>query len=149
MTNKPEKVSLVYKQNSQLNKIAQRAQKLNHLNYILQQVMPPQFSAHCLLANINNETIIIHTDNASYASLLRFQASTLCKAVSEHTPQKVTKLDVKVKPSFQAIQPLQASLISISLPSNAADSLSQTADSLDDGPLKISLQKLAKRYKKS
>lgn len=147
MTNKPEKVSLVCKQNSQLNNIAQRAQKLNHLNFILQQVMPPQFSAHCQLANINNQTIIIHTDNASYASLLRFQATTLCKVISEHTSQNVTKLEVKVKPSFQAIQPNNAN--PISLPTNAATSLSQTADSLDDGPLKTSLQKLAQRCTKS
>lgn len=147
MTNKLEKVSFVYRQNSQLYKIAQRAKELNHLNYILQQVMPPQFSAHCFLANINNESITIYTDNASYASLLRFQAGTLCKAISEHTSQTVTKLEVKVKPSFQAIQPTHAA--HISLPSNAADSLNQTADSLDDGPLKIALHKLAQRYIKS
>lgn len=146
MTNKPEKVSLVCKQNSQLYNIAQRAQKLNHLNFILQQVMPPQFSAHCLLANTNNQTIIIHTDNASYASLLRFQASTLCKAISEHTSQQMTKLEVKVQPSFQAIQPHHAN--PISLPSNAAAALTETADSLDDGPLKMSLQKLALRCNK-
>lgn len=147
MTNKPEKVSLVCKQNSQLHNIAQRAQKLNHLNFILQQIMPPQFSAHCQLANISNQTIIIHTDNASYASLLRFQAKTLCKAVSEHTSQNVTKLEVKVKPSFQAIQPSNTN--PISLPTNAATSLSQTADGLEDGPLKTSLQKLAQRCTKS
>lgn len=147
MTNKPEKVSLVCKQNSQLYNIAQRAQKLNHLNFILQQIMPPQFSAHCQLANISNQTIIIHTDNASYASLLRFQAKTLCKAVSENTSQNVTKLEVKVKPSFQPIQPSHTN--PISLPTNAATSLSQTADSLEDGPLKTSLQKLAQRCTKS
>jgi len=147
MTNKPEKVSLVYKKNSQLYKIAQRAQELNHLNFILQQVMPPQFAAHCLLANINNQTIIIHTDNATYASLLRFQASTLCKAISEHTAQTVTKLEVKVKPSFQGIQPAHSP--QISLTSNAADSLRQTLESLEDGPLKTALQKLAQRSKKS
>jgi hypothetical protein len=147
MTNKPVKVSLVCKQNSQLYNLAQRAQKLNHLSFILQQVMPPQFSAHCQLANINNQTIIIHTDNASYASLLRFQANTLCKAISQYTPQNMTKLEVKVKPLFQAIQPNNAN--SISLPSNAATSLSQTADSMDDGPLKKSLQKLAQRCTKS
>jgi len=147
MSNKPEKVSLICKRNSQLYKITQRAQKLNHLNYILQQVMPVQFAAHCFLANINNQTIVIHTDSASYASLLRFQANTLCKALSEHTSQNVTKLEVKVKPSFQAIQPSNPN--PFSLPSDAADCLSQTADNLDDGPLKVALQKLAQRYNKT
>lgn len=144
MFNKPEKVSLVYKQNSQLHKITQRAQKLNHLNFILQQIMPPQFAIHCVLANISNQTIIIHTDNATYASLLRFQAATLCKAITEHTSQNVTKLEVRVKPSLQGIQPSNPN--PFTLPSNAANSLSQTADNLEDGPLKTALLKLAKRH---
>ena len=147
MTKKLEKVSHVCQQNSQLYKIAQRAQQLNHLNVILQQVMPPQFSAHCLLANIKNQTMIIHTDNANYASLLRFQANTLCKAVSEHTSEDITKLEVKVKPSITIARSSNAS--SISLPHNAADSLSQTAESLEEGPLKTALQKLVQRRAKS
>ena len=147
MPNKPEQVSLICKQNSQLLKITQRAQKLNRLNFILQQVMPPQFSAHCTLANINNQTMIIHTDNATYASLLRFQAATLCNAITEHTSQNITKLEVRVKSSLQEIQPSNPDRFS--LPSNAADALSQTAESLKDSPLKTALLKLAKRHNKT
>jgi len=146
MTNKPEKISSVYTKNSQLSKLSQRAQQLNQLNYILQQVMPAQFSAHCHLANIHDQTLVIHTDNASYASLLRFQASTLCTALSEHLPQPVSKLEVKVKPPLAPKQTDTSTTITLS--NDAADALTQTADSMEEGLLKEALQKLAKRRKK-
>lgn len=144
MTNKPERISSVCTKNSQLSKLSQRAQQLNQLNYILQQVMPPQFSAHCYLANVSEQTLIIHTDNANYASLLRFHAATLCKALSEHLPNAVSKLDVKVRPKFTLSEQTNSSAASLS--DKAATSLQQTADSLEDGPLKTALNKLAKRH---
>jgi len=146
MTNKPERISAVCTKNSRLNQLSQRAQQLNQLNYILQQVMPPQFSAHCHLANIHDQTLVVHTDNATYASLLRFQANTLCKALSEHLSQDVNKLEVKVKPPVSLKQTDSSS--TISLPDDAADALKQTADSMEDGALKTALEKLAKRREK-
>lgn len=143
MTKKLERISTVCTKNNQLSKLSQRAQQLNQLNYILQQVMPPQFSAHCHLANVSEQTIIIHTDNANYASLLRFQAATLCKALSEHLPSPVSKLDVKVRPKVTLSEQTNSS--SLSLSDDAATSLQQTADSLEEGPLKTALNKLAKR----
>ena len=146
MSNKPEPVSTVCSKNNQLSRLAKRARYLSQLNYILQQVMPPQFSAHCQLANINEQTLIVHTDNASYASLLRFQANTLCKALSEHLPQPVTKLDVKVRPKDAPIRTHTES--TISLPKDAADALEQTAEIMEEGPLKSALQRLAQRRAK-
>jgi len=146
MTNKPERISAVCTKSSRLNQLSQRAQKLNQLNYILQQVMPPQFSAHCHLANIHDQTLVVHTDNASYASLLRFQANTLCKALSEHLPQAVTKLEVKVKPPTKLKQTVSSS--TLSLPKDAAEALEQTAGAMEEGALKTALEKLAKRRKK-
>jgi len=146
MTNKPERISAVCTKSSRLNQLSQRAQKLNQLNYILQQVMPPQFSAHCHLANIHNQTLVVHTDNATYASLLRFQANTLCKALSEHLSQAVNKLEVKVKPPIKLKQ--TDSSPTLFLPKDAAEALEQTADAMEDGALKTALEKLAKRRKK-
>ncbi|MDC9725049.1 MAG: DUF721 domain-containing protein [Gammaproteobacteria bacterium] len=146
MTNKLEQIRTVCTKNSQLSKLAQRTQQLSKLNYILQQAMPPQFSAHCQLANVREQTLVVHTDNASYASLLRFQANTLCAALSEYLPQPVTKLEVKVRPRYETIKSEGTS--SISLPMGAADALTQTAEEMEEGPLKVALQKLAKRRKK-
>lgn len=143
MTNKPEQINAVCSSDSQLNRLSQRAQQLNKLNYILQQVMPPQFAAHCQLANINKQTVIVHTDNASYASLLRFQAKTICSALSEHLSQPVTKLELKVRPLVSAKK--QDTTAPISLPIDAAEAIQQTADSIEEGPLKSALENLTKR----
>jgi len=143
MTKKPERINAIYTSSRQLNKLSQRAQQLNQLNYILQQVMPAQFSAHCQLANINQQTLVVHTDNASYASLLRFQAKTICSALSEHLPQPVTKLELKVRP-LTTPKKIDDS-VSISLPDDAADALVQTANSMEEGSLKTALENLAKR----
>lgn len=143
MTKKLERINAIYQKSSQLSKLSQRVQQLNQLNAILQKVLPPQFAEHCYLANINEHTLVIHTDNASYASLIRFQASALCDAVSKHLPQVVNKLDVRVRPK-NAVP--QSELSSPSLPNTAAESLQQTADAIEDGPLKEALSRLAQRH---
>jgi hypothetical protein len=143
MVKKLERINAVCEQNSQLNKLTQRVQQLNKLNLVLQQALPIQFSSHCHLANVSAEHIIIHTDNASYASLLRFQAPALCKTLSEHLPQAVTKLEVKVRPISPLLSPSNST--ELSLPAQAAESLQQTADSIENGALKTALEKLAKR----
>ena len=82
MTKQPKKIRSICQQNSVLHQLSQRSKKLEQLNYLLKQALPSQFSAHCRLANINNSTLIIHTDNASYASLIRFQSPVIIKTLS-------------------------------------------------------------------
>lgn len=147
MTNKPERVEAILNQNSLLKSLTHRAKQLCQLDLILQQVIPVQFINHCSLANITSTHIIVHTDNANLASLLRFHAPIICSKLSEHLPQAIHKLDVKVRPS----QFIQITEISSPTPLsvNAAKSIFQTAESLDDGALKKSLEKLADRLKKT
>jgi hypothetical protein len=148
MANKPERINAVCEQNSQLNHLTQRVQQLNQLNLVLQQTLPIQFSSHCHLANVSAEHIIIHTDNASYASLLRFQAPAICKTLSEYLPQAVNKLEVKVRPNSPILSSSTTNT-SLTLPARAAESLQQTADSIENGALKTALEKLAQRSHKS
>ena len=98
MSNKPERISTICRQHDKLKQFSDRVHQLNQLNLILQNALPLQFANHCQLANVSNDTIIIHTDNAAYASLLRFQAPVLCKTLSSHLNQPVLKLEVKVRP---------------------------------------------------
>lgn len=147
MANKLERINTVCKQNSQLAQLTQRVQRLNELNIIMQQTLPIQFAGHCHLANVTAEHIVIHTDNASLASLLRFQAPVLCKTLSEHLPQAISKLDVKVRPSSTFLSSTPSS--DITLPAQAAESLLQAADSIENGALKTALEKLAQRSKNS
>lgn len=144
MTKQPERIDSICQHNQILSKISQHAQLLEHLGHIFQQILPIQFSAHCRLANINGETLIIHTDNASFASLIRFQAPSLCKTLSSELNMTIKHIEVKVKPCYVPFQD-HTTHNTLSLPKSAATALQQTAQTMDDSPLKAALEKLAKR----
>ena len=146
MTKQPERVSSVCHHNSMLNKLSQHTRLLDKFNYILQQTLPAQFSAHCHLANINGSTVIIHTDNAPFASLIRFQSPALCKTLSTEFARTITHIEVKVRPTYTPVQDSRST--SISLPESAVSAIQQTAQAIDDGPLKTALEKLAQRRDK-
>ncbi len=144
MTKQPEQIRSICQQNSTLHQLLQRTQRLEQLNYLLQQALPSQFSAHCRLANISGSTLIIHTDNASYASLIRFQSPAIIKSLSTELDLIITHINVKVKPLYMPLQSHPSH--SISLPTSAVTALQQTAQSIEEGPLKKSLENLAKRF---
>ncbi|MGY8866265.1 MAG: DUF721 domain-containing protein [Methylophagaceae bacterium] len=143
MPREPKAINNIFKSNTALSKIAKQAQLLNRLNHTFQQSLPAQFSAHCKLANIKGDTLVIHTDNASYSSLLRFQSPLLCKILSRELETDIKILEVKVRPHFVSFKDQPSNPISLS--ESAATSLRQTADNMDEGPLKIALEKLAAR----
>jgi hypothetical protein len=143
MANKPERINMVCQQSSQLNYLTKRVQQLDKLNLVIQETLPEQFSGHCQLANIVDDRIIILTDNAAFASLIRFQAPTLCKTVSAFLPNSVTKLEVKVRPYSTLSSSSHTTTMTLS--NFAANALQQTANIIEDGTLKSALEKLAKR----
>ena len=143
MTKRPQRIDSVCQHNSMLHQLSQRARFLEQLNYLLQQTLPTPFAAHCHLANIHDATLIIHTDKASYASLIRFQAPALCKTLSTELDMTIDKIDVKVRPNYAPLQ--NTTVNSISLPNSAVTSLQQFAQTTNNEPLKIALEKLVKR----
>ena len=145
MSKQPERINSICQHNSTLHNLTLRAQHLERLNHLFQHILPTQFSAHCRLANINAETVIIHTDNASYASLIRFQAPVLCKTLSTELGSQISKIEVRVRPQHRPLN--TASSNTISLPRSAASALQQTAQDLEEGSLKTALEKLAKRQR--
>jgi len=146
MTSKFKRIDTLYKRNSQLDKLSKRVQQIKNLDTIFQQALPPQFATHCYLVNINENTLIVHTDNASYASLLRFQAQALCAEISKHLPQIVNSIDVRVRPKTTTNSTTKTT--QTHLPESASKALEQTAESLDNEPLKAALERLAKRRNK-
>ena len=143
MPREPEAINNIFKNNTALSKITKQAQLLNRLNHAFQQSLPAQFSAHCKLANIKGKKLVIHTDNASYSSLLRFQSPLLCKTLSRELGIDIKTLEVKVRPQFVSFEEQPSN--PISMPESAATSLQQIAQNMDEGALKLALEKLATR----
>mgnify|MGYP003113448738 FL=1 len=145
MSNKPLHFSTVCQANQQLQQISKRAQKLTQLNSILQEILPSQFAGHCQLANMKDNKIIIHTENAAIASLFRFHSATICKTFSSELSTQIERVEVKVKPQHPTEKSAKSNMIDMS--NNNAALIAQTAAGLDDGQLKTALHKLAKRGK--
>ncbi|THF47141.1 MAG: hypothetical protein E8F57_06455 [Methylophaga nitratireducenticrescens] len=87
--------------------------------------------------------IIIHTENAAIASLLRFHSATICKTFSSQLSEKIVRVEVRVKPNYPSQRSAKSNIIDMS--NNNAALIAQTAAGLDDGQLKTALHKLAKR----
>lgn len=143
MSNKPLLFSSICQTSQQLQQIAKRAKKIAQLNIILQEVLPSQLAGRCQLANIQNNKLIIHTENAAIASLLRFHSATLLKTFSSQLAAPLDKIEVKVKPDYRPRSSAKTNTLNMS-DSNAA-LIAQTAAELDDGQLKTALHKLARR----
>lgn len=144
MSKQPKQINSICQQNAVLAKLTQHAQLIEKLNHTLHQTLPLQFSAHCHLANIKNKTLIIHTDNASFASLIRFQVPTLCKIFSAKLKIPINHIEIKVRPTTNEVTAVETS--TTTLPETAAIALQQTAEVIDNEALSISLEKLANRF---
>lgn len=143
MSDKPKRMKQVCQQNSQFNRLFARAGQLDKLNIILQKSLPLQFVNHCQLANISGDSLVIITDKAAYASMLRFQGPQICQALSAHLPEPVGRLEVKVRPLPAVKRPPASNNMQLS--TKTAALLNSTAAEIEDGPLKIALHKLALR----
>lgn len=143
MSRKPQRLGDICARDSHMKWLTTRARQLDRLDHLLQACLPSPFSGRCRLANVIGQVVVIHTTDAACASLLRFQATTVCSTLSAHLPEPVTRLEVKVRPPGYS-QP--ASLDKASPPSaQSAALINQVADSLEDGPLKSALDRLARR----
>ncbi len=144
MAKKPQQITTICDGNSQLKYISVRTNKLKQLDSVLQKLLPQQLRGHCRLANITTNSIIVQTDSSQFASLLRFDAPRICKALSENLNNSVTRLKVTVNANLRFAK--QEKKTTKVLSSNAATSLQQVAEMIEDGNLKQALNKLAKRH---
>lgn len=143
MTKKPQPITTICDSNNQLKYLSERTDRLNQLNSVLHKLLPEQLRGHCRLANINTGSIVIQTDSSQFASLLRFDAPRICKAMNEHLQKPINRLKVTVNADLHVLK-VEASQPK-TLSSSAAKTISQAAQILEDGDLKLALNKLAQR----
>ena len=134
----------ILKRNPRLISLSKRAERLNTLNHTLQKMLPLSLSSYCHLANYSSNKLIVYTANANFASLLRFQASTICHQLSLSSGMNFTRLSVKVSvpPITKTIKPTRRA----TLPSHAAKFITHIATHMDNNvTLSDALLRLAKR----
>jgi hypothetical protein len=67
-----------------LQHLLAQASFLQQLNETSYQCLPTSLAAHCLVANIRGNRLILHTDSAAHATLLRYHVPLLIEHLQRH-----------------------------------------------------------------
>ena len=121
-----------------------RAKALQQLTFEVRQHLPKVLAPHCLVANIRNDHLILHTDTAARANLLRYYGPSIIKHLQQH--QKLrnlhkTAIRVRILPFLPTASQKQRPSLS---PANAA-LLRNIASGVKDAHLKSAFLRLARR----
>ncbi|QBQ53411.1 DUF721 domain-containing protein [Nitrosococcus wardiae] len=127
-----------------LQRLLARAKALQQLTVEVRQCLPKALSPHCLVANIRDHRLIIHTDTAARANLLRYYTPSIIKHLQQHQElRNLRKVTVKVRPPHLLTTSSQAQRPVLS-PANGA-LLRNIASGMKDPHLKSAFLRLSRR----
>ncbi len=127
---------------------------LNHTHYIqqlqynLHEYLGPPLNTHCILANHNNDILIIHADSPTWAAKLRYLTPDILSYM--HQQCHLTKLKtirIKVMPTTPS--PVKTSTRQLTLSTKSAKLMNDVANTISDPALRTSLLKLTKHNRSS
>jgi len=140
MKNRTLKTERIIKNSAHLQKLIQSSHDQQQIFLKIKELLEPQLAAHCISTHYSGQSLKLFTDSSVWASRFRFQSKSLLKKLYDnHIP--VHKLDVKVIPESRPPEPRKHPARRIS--EQAAQSLIDTADSIDDEKLQAAMRKLA------
>ncbi len=120
--------------------------KINQkLSKSLNNLLDPALIDHVSLANIRQQTLVLITDSAAWASRARYFSPQLLQKLhnNSHIFGDIRKIEIQVRPAAQnraARTPLARHISD-----SAAECLSATADTIENAELKAALNRLAGR----
>jgi len=145
--NRPRKFPemMADQETSPLDNLIRRSKQLRGLSSLVSELLGPDLAAHCQLANIEGNTLILLVASTAWATRVRYQIPQLlqnftrCEQLSHLT-------DIKVRISAQATAPVEEPpKRRASMSKEAAFCLRHCAESISDNRLSTALQHLAKR----
>lgn len=128
-----------------LQHLLARAKALQQLTDEVRQYLPAHLAPHCSVANIRGNCLILHTDTAARASLLRYHLPALIKHLQQHQDlHSLGRASIKVRP--QPRQPLISPAgRCLKLSQANASLLRHVANGVSDPGLKAAFLRLAQR----
>ena len=70
--------------NSRLSQLLNQAKFISQANEYLHAILPEQLIAHCQIANIRDQTLVIYTPNSAIATQLHLQQHRILEAMQSH-----------------------------------------------------------------
>lgn len=131
-----------------LSGVVDRANELAALNAALSQLLDPTLAAHCRVANLRRDTLILQADSPAWAARLRYQIPALLKTLRGARSPKAAlrgleEIQIKIRPPARR-PPVKVGRQARMSPS-AARLIDAAAQCMDDAPLQSALHRLASR----
>ncbi|MBD3609325.1 MAG: DUF721 domain-containing protein [Gammaproteobacteria bacterium] len=134
---------------SKLKQTSHMFKQIEHekrLTQNLRALLPSPLAENCQAGGIKNDTLIIFTTSAVWASKLRYLIPTLLADFSEHPKfQQVTEINIKINQSTKQPETKGANKNRLTLSMESAELIRQTAESIHDPELRESLLKLSQK----
>ncbi|OEC47205.1 RNA-binding protein [Pseudomonas sp. 1D4] len=131
------------KEEKPLRALFDQAQRIDHLQRVLEGQLQPAAREHCRVASWREGCLLLIISDGHWATRLRYQQRRLqrqLQALEEFA--NLTKIIFKVQPSRSAGRnPSQGAALS----AYAAESLQSTAEGISDPRLRAALERLASR----
>lgn len=127
-----------------LQRLLARAKTLQQLTFEARQCLPEGLSPHCLVANLRDNCLIVHTDTAARANLLRYHTPNIIKHLQQyHELRNLGRVAVKVRPP--SLVPASTSTQRPYLSQANAALLRNVAGGMKDPHLKAAFLRLSRR----
>lgn len=125
--------------------LLQQSQRLLRLTHTVQQYLPEPLNRHCMVANTQDDILILITDSPVWSSRLRFHAPALLRELQRRHAIPFKSVRVKISPPEQARQAVISERPQMS--AATASLLHEVAGTLDDSGLGAALRRLARHSK--
>ena len=138
-----QKIGDVIANSGNLRSLAQHARRLEDLQHLLFEAVPPALAAASRVSNYKSGLLVISADNAAVAAKLRQLAPRLLSHLGKAEIQ-VTGIRVDVQVKAHKIKD-EHDVTGRALPPDAIQEFSGLAERLPPSPLKTAVMKLARR----
>ena len=143
--NKPETFTTLLKnKNSALGRLYLHVRYLTLLEKKLCLFLDSPLNTHCSVANVTNDTLVLHSDSAAWAAKLRYNIPAILNYMQNEcnlTTLKTIRIKIKLPENHQRSVPARKKPI---LSKASAHFINQAAATMSDDDLRLSLLKLAK-----
>ena len=132
-----------YRSDEPLHRLLRKGQRLHSLTQQVRAMLPPQLAPHCTVADLSEDRLTLHADNASFATRLQFETPKLRVRLQQLTDfAEIT--DIRVRTGTQPLpEPHRLPQVALRRPPPPG-LLRRLAEGISDEALRASVERLDK-----
>lgn len=128
----------------ELSQLTQQALRLQKIQKILQEILPPELIVDCRAVSLTNSCLLLEVSNSSMATVLRYYTPTLLGQLrGQQEFASIASIKQQVKPKIAVPSTKAAPCPHHGYSAKTSNLLAQMADKIEYDPLKQALLKLA------